>query len=299
MIGASDLIPSVAPLVTFASVIFSVAVYLERNDEIGKLAYNAAVLLAALTIVFGLAFVVFISISENMTHIQSLKSLIAFATLTGLLAAFVIGFGIIDSPSYTIGAGVILALLGLVIRIQQVSTNLGYVLILAGILLAVIGLIFGNYLRRIANYLPGIDIKTKKPYSIQISRLTKPYSTVIKIVNRGSDKKLKIKKIKTIDMDGGGDSSDEFVMLENTGNETVDLTNYTIQIDAGEGKMDDSYNHELGETKLDPNAQLRLFESGTETIELYLNKDEPVLSNDGNVVTVKSEDGGIVDDKEI
>lgn len=266
MIGASDLIPLVAPLVTFASVIFTVAVYLERNDEIGKLGYNAAVLLAALTIVFGLAFVVFISISENMTHIQSLKSLIASAALTGLLAAFSIGFGIIDNPGYTIGAGVILIILGVItIPIQQVSTIVRYVLFPVGavLILASIGLIFANH-------------------------------------SRGSDKKLKIKNIKTIDTDGGGDSSEEFVMLENTGNETLDLTNYTIQIDAGEGKMDESYKYELGETKLDPNAQLRLYtESGTETIELYLNKGELVLSNDGNGVTVKSEDAEIVDEKKI
>lgn len=292
MIGASDLIPSVAPLVTFASVIFSVAVYLERNDEIGKLSYNAAALFAALTIVFGLAFVVFISISENMAHIQSL---IASAALTGLLAAFSIGFGIIDNPGYTIGAGVILTILGvIIIHIQQVSRIVGIVLSVAGIVLFVPGIV-----PFVDNYSSGIDGKMEKPYSIQIPKLGPPF-IVLKIVNRGRDKKLKIKKINTIDTDGGGDPSEEFVMLENTGNETVDLTNYTIQIDAGEDEMDESYNHELGETKLDPNAQLRLYiESGTETIELYLNKGEPVLSNDGNVVTVKSEDGGIVDDKEI
>lgn len=277
MVETSDLIPLVAPLVTFTSVILSVAVYLERNDEIGKKSYSAAVSLAALTIVLGLAFIIFISTPENLSQRENVSQsqlVIGLAAFTGLLAAFCIGFGIIDNPGYVIGAGGIVIILGVIIIVtQQFSTTVDYALT-GGLIVTIFGIVL---------------------FIIGLILWHKGYFT-------GNDGTLEITEINHnhIDADGGRNLDKEFVAVQNTGDETVDLSDYDIEINAGQDAADYPYKDKTEGTKLDANAKLKLYtKSGTETIELYLNKDEPVLSNDGNVVTVKSEDGKIVDKKEI
>jgi len=284
MIETSDLIPLVAPLVTFTSVILSVAVYLERNDEIGKKSYNAAVSLAALTIVLGLAFIIFISTPENLSQRENVSQsqlVIGLAAFTGLLAAFCIGFGIIDNPGYVIGAGGIVIILGVIIIVtQQFSTTVDYALTLADIGITTGGLIVTIF---------GIVL-----FIIGLILWRKGYFT-------GNDGTLEITEINHnhIDADGGRNLDKEFVAVQNTGDETVDLSDYDIEINAGQDAADYPYKDKTEGTKLDPNAQLKLYtKSGTETIELYLNKDEPVLSN-ANAVIIETEDGSPVDKKKI
>jgi micrococcal nuclease len=88
----------------------------------------------------------------------------------------------------------------------------------------------------------------------------------------------------------GDNLNDEYVVLENRGNRTIDLSGYTIR---------DAANHALtipDGVALRPGEQLTVFTgSGTDTDDsLYWGERAPVWNNDGDVVYVETANGTTV-----
>jgi len=94
------------------------------------------------------------------------------------------------------------------------------------------------------------------------------------------------------DADGpdGENRNDEYVVLENSGNRTVDLSGWTLRDDA-----DHVYEFPDG-FELKPGAKVTIYTgSGTDTDDaLYWDEKGPVWNNDGDVVSVRTENGTTV-----
>lgn len=88
----------------------------------------------------------------------------------------------------------------------------------------------------------------------------------------------------------GDNLADEYVVLENTGEDPLDLTGWTVSDAAGH-----SYTF-AGNTSLAPGATLTLRTGqGTDTEgERYWGLARPIWNNDGDTVTVRDDDGTVV-----
>jgi competence protein ComEC len=97
-----------------------------------------------------------------------------------------------------------------------------------------------------------------------------------------------------INADAAGDDrenlNDEYVVFENTGDDTLDLSGWTVEDEAGR-----TYTFPAG-TALDPGATVTLHTgSGTDSgTDLYWGSGSPIWNNDGDTVIVRTPDGTIV-----
>jgi micrococcal nuclease len=82
---------------------------------------------------------------------------------------------------------------------------------------------------------------------------------------------------------------DEYVVLENTGEESVSLSGWTVTDEAGRS-------YEFGSLTLEPGEQVTLHTgSGTDTTtDVYWGQNGAVWNNDGDTVTVRDETGTVV-----
>lgn len=100
-----------------------------------------------------------------------------------------------------------------------------------------------------------------------------------------------------INADAAGDDrenlNDEYVVFENTGDESLDLSGWTVEDEAGQ-----TYTVPDG-TTLDPGARVTLHTgSGTDTeTDLYWGSGSPIWNNDGDTVIVRTPDGTIIVEK--
>jgi micrococcal nuclease len=94
------------------------------------------------------------------------------------------------------------------------------------------------------------------------------------------------------DADGhdGENLNDEYVVLENRGNRTLDLGGWTIRDDAGKTFVIPDG------VELAPGAQITVYTGSGENTEdaLYWGAERPVWNNDGDVVHVENENGTVV-----
>jgi competence protein ComEC len=100
-----------------------------------------------------------------------------------------------------------------------------------------------------------------------------------------------------INADAAGDDrenlNDEYVVFENTGEESLDLSGWTVEDEVGQ-----TYTFPDG-TTLDSGATVTLHTgSGTDTdTDLYWGSGSPIWNNDGDTVIVRTPDGTIVLEK--
>ncbi|WP_232702480.1 lamin tail domain-containing protein [Halobacterium wangiae] len=100
--------------------------------------------------------------------------------------------------------------------------------------------------------------------------------------------------VETVHADAQGDDrdnlNDEYVVFENAGDDSLDLSGWTVGDEA-----DHSYTVPEGVT-LDPGTTVTLYTgSGTDSAtELYWGADAPVWNNDGDTVFVRTDDGELV-----
>jgi competence protein ComEC len=100
-----------------------------------------------------------------------------------------------------------------------------------------------------------------------------------------------------INADAAGDDrenlNDEYVVFENTGEESLDLSGWTVEDEVGQ-----TYTFPDG-TTLDSGATVTLHTgSGTDTdTDLYWGSGSPIWNNDGDTVIVRTPDGTVVVEK--